>query len=399
MTTLHISNRADLLAALKSAQGGETFILADGDYGALSISTRFADTLRIVSETPGGAVFSTVALHGAENLALDGITTTSWIKAERGASQIEISNSQIGDAAYFKDASGITLHNNDIAAGTYGIVLNSISGFTITGNTVQGAREDLLRITGDSHDGLIEGNMLRDVIATKGTHPDLIQLIGLNGVSPHDIIIRGNLLYDDTTTGETVAQGIFMSDPKGAGYYNILIEDNLIRTNSPNTIYINGGEENVVIRNNTLMPGDGDGGAFIRLASKGAFGNSGVTVEDNVAKILLDESKDATIGDNYIYGRGADLSLLFQGSSGSEWADYLPVPGSPIDISSGYGAGAWLADFLAEAAIATFRSAPDDSFGPMPDQAAFTDPLGLAWDNPVENTVHLPSLYEGDTLV
>jgi len=396
MTTFHISDRAELLSALKTAQGGETFVLAEGDYGALSISTRYADTLRIVSETPGGAVFSTVSLHGAANITLDAITTTSWIKAERGASEIEISNSQIGDAAYFRDASAISLHDNDIAAGTYGIVLNSISGFTITGNTVQGAQEDLLRITGNSHDGLIEGNMLRDVIATKGTHPDIIQLIGLNGVSPHDITIRGNLLYDDISTGETVAQGIFMSDPKGTGYYNILIENNLIRTNSPNTIYINGGEDNVVIRNNTLMPGDGDGGAFIRLANKGAYGNSGVTLEDNVAKILLDETRDSTIGDNYIYGRGADLSALFQGGSGAEWADYLPVPGSPIDLPSGYGAGAWLADFLAGAAVATLHAGPD-GFDLLPDQSA--PALLWEWDTPADDTPHPPSLYDGDMLV
>jgi hypothetical protein len=74
--------------------------------------------------------------------------------------------------------------------------------------------------------------------------------------------------------------------------------------------------------------------------------NTGVTVEGNVAKLLLEEGV-STIGDNYIYGRWADLSKLFQGTEGSDWSDFLPVKGSPIDFSSGMGAVNFLSKLLA----------------------------------------------------
>ena len=38
MATIHVSDTEALLAALKSATGGDTIVLADGDYGALNLS-------------------------------------------------------------------------------------------------------------------------------------------------------------------------------------------------------------------------------------------------------------------------------------------------------------------------------------------------------------------------
>merc|ERR1711916_300843 len=41
-------------------------------------------------------------------------------------------------------------------------------------------------------------------------------------------------------------------------------------------------------------------------------------------------SGSSIIGDNYIYGRDADISALFQGT-GSDWSDFIPVAGSVLD--------------------------------------------------------------------
>lgn len=318
-------------------------MLADGDYGSIYLSKKFDSPVRIVSENEQGATFKNMVFYGIDNLSLDSITTTGTIKVERNSANVSITNSQLGNAVMFRDTSNVTVENNDISAGNFGLVLNFAKGFTVRNNVIHGATEDLMRIVGGSNNGLMENNVLADTVATKGTHPDLLQLFGLYNQTPHNIVIRGNLFYDDTTTGHTSAQGIFMSDPgPGGGYKNILIEDNLIRTNSTNTIYIYGGQENVVVRNNSLMAGDGDGGAMIRLANKGMWDNSGVTVVDNIAKLLLDETKSSHIGDNYLYGRWSDLSKIFQGTEGSHWEDYLPVSGSDIDFSTGYGAANWL---------------------------------------------------------
>jgi hypothetical protein len=179
-------------------------------------------------------------------------------------------------------------------------------------------------------------------------HSDAIQMFGAKGKTPHDIVIRRNHIWDDFATGAptTAPQGIFISDPGPGGYRNILIEENLVNVRSPNSIYINGGQENVVVRNNTLIPSEGDGGAIIRLAEKSGYDNSGTTVTGNVTKLLRDETQRSRIGPNFVYGRNAPLHRLFSGP-GSQWQDFVPVPPSRFAFGMGFGAEGYLSDLLA----------------------------------------------------
>ena len=343
MTNIAVADRAELLTALKTAKGGETFVLASGNYGDVSITKDYASTVTLVSKSGQGAKFETLTLSSAENVTVKSITATDGLRIESGSHDITIADSDVsgnGSTLYVRNSQSITLKDNDISASVFGLVMNVVKDFKVTGNTIHEASEDLVRIVGDSN-GLFENNTVYDSVAKKGTHSDLLQMFGLYNKSPHDIVIRGNLFYDDTSTGTQAAQGIFLKD---GSYRNILIEDNLIRTNASNTLYVSNGVENVMIRNNTLMPGDGDGGANLRLAGSK---NTGVTVENNVAKILLDEGGVSEIGTNYIYGRWADLSKLFQGKEGGEWSDFLPVSGSKIDFGKGMGAVNRLSDLLA----------------------------------------------------
>jgi sporulation protein YlmC with PRC-barrel domain len=377
MTTIRVTNQTELLAALKTASAGDTVLLADGNYGDLKLGNDYTGTVTIKSENPLGAQFGTLELSGATNIALDGLQFATWLKIVSFSKEISVLNSDVNGTLYTKDVNGLTIDNVDVSGGQFGIILNSVQNFSVTNSHIHEAVEDLMRITGDSYNGLIEGNIIADTTGGYPLHPDLIQFFGVNGVNPRDITIRGNLLYDHTVEGQTFAQGIFLSDPRGGGYENILIEENLIRTNSTNTIYINGGEENVVVRNNTLMPGDGDGGAFIRLVGKSGYDNSGTTVEGNIAKILLDETKGSIIGDNLIYGRNADLSQIFSGTDYSKWESWLPVEGSIADFGSNYGAQETLLAYLKESTIfrttihetVTQETAPVEAPAPVEAQA------------------------------
>jgi len=349
MATFYVTNPTELSAAISSASGGDTIILANGDYGELVLGNDFSSTVTFQSENPLGASFSRLVVDNGSNMAFDGFDLQGSFAAKY-SSGISLTNSVTTNGMlYFREVDGLVVDNCTATGAQYSCLLNSVRNFSVTNSYFGNVTEDVMRITGNSYNGLIENNQLIDTVAVSPTHPDLLQMFGATGgYTPHDITIRGNLFYDDTTTGSVAAQGIFMSDPYpgGDGYQNILIEDNLINVSSPNTIYINGGQKNVVVRNNTLIPHySGDGGAVIRLVGKSKMNNSGTIVEGNVAKMIRDETKSSKIGRNYLYGRNANIAALFSGT-GKRWQDFLPVIGTAIDRDN-LGATPFLKQLLA----------------------------------------------------
>ena len=343
----------ELQSLLSIVSGGETIILSNGNYGKLEIKKTFSPAITLKSETPFKARFHKVTVHGGGGLVVDGIQTGTFA-AVGGSTDVALVNARVNELAYFKNASGLRLEGNDIDGKLHALLMNSVSDFLVRGNHIHDAQEDLMRVTGDSFDGVIEQNRFTDMHPEdrrkegKGyNHADAIQMFGVDGKTPRNITIRANLIYDDPATGAktTTPQGIFLSDPGPGGYRDILIELNLISVSSANSIYINGGQQNVIVRNNTLIPGRGDGGAVIRLAKKARFDNSGTVVRGNIMKVLFDETRKSQIGGNYVYGRNAPLARLFSGS-GRTWQDYVPVLGSPISLGSGLGAETYLKALL-----------------------------------------------------
>lgn len=347
MATIRVTTQAELLSALKTATGGDTLLLADGNYGEITLKNTFGAPVTIKAENDQGANFTKIWLSGASNLSFDGLHLDGGFNAANRTSNISLTNIDSDNLLYFRNVSNLTVDNVSAHGGQFSILLNSVQNFSVTNSSFGGVTEDVMRITGNSYNGLIENNVLADTVAVKPTHPDLIQIFGYNGYTPHDITIRGNLIYDDPTTGETSAQGIFLAGAGPEGYSNMLIEGNMIYTASANSIFVSGGEDNVLIKDNTLMSSTGDGGAIIRLTGAGkGFDNSGTTVTGNIAKLILDETGASDISHNYVYGRNADLASLFHGTDGMSWENFLPVAGSAIDFGSGYGATDRLADLI-----------------------------------------------------
>ena len=344
---LRVSTNAELRDALASAQGG-TITLADGRYEMLEINRKFPAPVVLRGETRAGVVLDGVRLEGVSNLSLQHLSVQGGLSIQRKSSDLVIGGLAIKGMIYCRDVDRITIHDTDIHADTFGLILNSVRDFRVTQNRIRFATEDLMRIATRSSDGLVAYNIISDTQAKRPMHPDLLQLFGNGGDTPHDIVIRRNLLTDPPVKGDVMAQGIFVSDPRSAGgFRNMLIEENLISVSSPNSIYVWGGEKNFIIRNNTLIPSPGDGGAMIRLAKRNDMVNAGTRVEGNVAKILLDETKGSQIGQNYIYGRNAPMSHLFQGKGQSaRWQDFLPRVNTRLE-QSGHGATAFLNDLRA----------------------------------------------------
>ena len=310
--------------AIRAAKAGDVLILADGDYGPLTLRASHFRPVTLRAQTLHGARLGPVTLTGARGWSFSGLSLAGGIKAERGAGGLTVTDCRVTGTLSLRDLRGLVVVGNDISGARYACLLNSVQDFVLRGNVLHTCQEDLLRITGDSFNGLVEGNSFLDTASSGTMHPDAIQFFGAKGKTPRDIIIRGNHIWDDNATGRNPAQGIFVSDPDAGGYRNLLIEGNLICTNSPNSIYINGGQENVIVRGNVLMPGRGDGGAVIRLARKSGMDNSGTVVEGNTAKQILDETRASAIGVNTVYGRGADRSKLWSGD-GRKPEDFVPA--------------------------------------------------------------------------
>ncbi|MFN7224042.1 MAG: right-handed parallel beta-helix repeat-containing protein [Paracoccaceae bacterium] len=345
MAILKVANQQELLAALKTAQAGDTVLLADGHYGDIDLKNKYTSSVTIKAENPLGAEFTRLGLVGATNITLDGLQFQTGLGIKDFSKGIAVLNSDVDGMIYCRNVDGLMIDNTEVSGGNFGVLFNSVQNFSITNSYIHHAVQDVMRITGNSYNGLVENNVIAETTGGYPLHPDLIQLFAANGVTPHDLTIRGNLLYDHNNPGETMAQGIFMSDPAKDGYRNILIEDNLLRVVSPNSIYINGGQENVIVQHNTLMPA-GTGGAIIRLAQKSGLDNSGTIVTGNVVKSILDETKASQISDNYVYSKSADMSTLFSSLDHTQWTSYIPVEGSAIDFGSGYGAQGRLLQLL-----------------------------------------------------
>lgn len=341
-----MSTPQELQAVLSDAKGG-VILLAPGNYGDLQIQgARYDSEIILKSENPRQAIFDEIILNDSKDITFDGLVLRKQLRVEK-SKNIQFLNGLSDSILYFSNATGIVVRNSNVSGGQYSIILNFVSKFEILQNRLGKVSEDVMRITGDSYDGMVENNIIEDVISYPPTHPDLIQMFGVKGKTPNNITFRHNFLNDIHATGASnrTAQGIFMSDPQSDGYRDIFIEGNIIMTRSPNTIYINGGQRNVVVRNNTLLPSAGDGGAVIRLARKSGMKNSGTIVENNIAKQILDETKSSSIRKNYLYGRNAKITALFSGT-GQRWQDFLPVLGTGPD-KPGLGATDFLHELLA----------------------------------------------------
>lgn len=342
-----VSTNAELQAALASTQGG-VITLADGQYELLELSRAFPAPVVLRGESRAGVVLAGVRLNAVSNLTLQHLSVQGGLSIQRNSSNVTIDGLAIKGTIYCRNVERLTIHDTDIHADNFGLILNSVRDFRVTQNRIRFATEDLMRITTRSSHGLVAYNIISDTQAKRPKHPDILQLFGNDGQTPHDIVIRRNLLTDPQEKGDVMAQGIFVSDPRSsAGYRNILIEENLISVSSPNSIYVWGGEKDFTIRNNTLIPSRGDGGAVIRLAKRNDMVNAGTRVEGNVAKLLLDETKGSLIGQNYFYGRKAPMAHLFQGKGKSDrWQDFLPRFNTRLE-QSGHGATAFLNDLQA----------------------------------------------------
>ncbi|MBB5516277.1 Ca2+-binding RTX toxin-like protein [Rubricella aquisinus] len=254
-----VSTQAELTAALDTATGGETILLASGYYGDLQISPKslknsegvYDSTVTIKSLNPEDpAVFNSVEIAGGQNMHFadlkfeftpqegDGTTTRvfdihGWSLADRDASNITVENSLFvgqpvpddlggdpndpedvyahggnvagmatGIAFSANGASDISFIGNEVTNFYRGVVFSDTDDINFSDNYIHGLRSDGADFA-QVKNVLIEGNEIRDMTpwrhedaVAKGDHADLIQFWTSSTTEPSEnIIIRDNLLH------------------------------------------------------------------------------------------------------------------------------------------------------------------------------------------------------------
>ncbi|OWJ84118.1 hypothetical protein CDV52_09555 [Haematobacter missouriensis] len=122
MTPIHVASKDELLTALRAAKGGEEIVLADGDYGSLSLNGRWGANIfpydspvTITSATPGGASFSALTIAYGTNLAFSGIDVTGEFRAT-SSTGISLSDSTASKLS-FRSVDGLDLSGNHVSGG------------------------------------------------------------------------------------------------------------------------------------------------------------------------------------------------------------------------------------------------------------------------------------------
>jgi PKD repeat protein len=315
--TISVTSATGLKAALANATGGETIVLAAGDYGSLSLSSlQFTQPVRIVTDPAAPAVLHGLKLTKVSGLDLDGLTFDFVYKAGMTksvekfqidqSSGITIRNARFdGDDIYgtgtlddgYGGGTGLAVtYSRDIA-----LIDSQVSGFmkglkiftstnvVLRGNDLHDMRSDTISLS-EVHNVLIEDNHLHDRRMAPGSadHADFIQTQTKNASQPiTGLTIRGNLF--DIGHGSEM-QSLFLSNQAvndGAGpamyHQNVVVEDNVILNAQPNGIVI-GATSGLVLRNNTVLeadPATGPGSGAPRISVEP--GSTQVTITGNVS--------------------------------------------------------------------------------------------------------------------
>jgi hypothetical protein len=287
-----VDSAEELMAALKAAEGGETILLAPGDYGKLDIYgpnapwARYASEVTIRSLDPdqmarfGGLKLSEVSNITFDSILFDYVAKVDPVDYERpfqvlSSTAVTIRDSVFdGDLAVSSDparhgyatgeglfvrwSSDVTVEGNLFFEWHRGGHFLVNDNFVVRNNVVHSIRSDGFDFAA-VQTALIEGNVFRDFVGSPATgdHMDMIQFWTAGTTRPTtDVTIRGNVL--DSGSGSWT-QSIFMRndlvDTGVAGpelyYRNVRIEDNVIRNAHGNAIVV-GETVGVVVANNTV---------------------------------------------------------------------------------------------------------------------------------------------------
>jgi len=318
VSTLTASDDTSLMAALASAQGGDTIALAGGSYAALSIKDlKFAQGVIITSADPGSpAVITGILVKNSsgfqftdlEVLAV-GVQNSYGIEVNQSQdvhfTRINLHGSLDGNAQndpygfLIRNSSDVSIADSEMHQLGAGVAHLDSDHLTVTNNYIHDVRMDGMRGGGSSW-VLVDSNRFANFFpATAKDHGDAIQFWTTNTTtSAHDIVITNNVMIRGAGAG---AQGIYLNDEVGnVPYRDVVISGNLMIGGHFNGIAVFNGD-NVAITDN-IVAGYPDFRSWIsieRVTNATMTGNSAnqIHIEDkNIADppnaILVPQATD-----------------------------------------------------------------------------------------------------------
>ncbi|WP_138935597.1 right-handed parallel beta-helix repeat-containing protein [Roseovarius arcticus] len=274
----------ELFSALNHARGGETFLLAAGNYGVLSIKSNFRSPVTLRSaDAKAMASFSEAYLDHASNITFDTIkfNYTYSPGASYHSSKFRVENSSditftaslfegdtasgtgtaadglgTGKGLVVKGSKNIDVVNSEFHSWWTGLTINTSSNIHVLGNNIHGIRSDGIKL-GRIQTALVEKNYIHDFKGADSLsdHRDMIQIQRSSGAGVNDLTIRDNIF--DMASGDwtqTIWAGrdrASANDPTN-WHRNILIENNLIYNAHTHGISINLAE-GLSVRRNSLI--------------------------------------------------------------------------------------------------------------------------------------------------
>jgi len=353
-----VTSNAELLAAFDAATGGETILLAPGNFGDVVRSNAdFASEVKIKSQYGVTGVINRITFYGASNITFENIlfyhpaVEVSWDKTVtfEDAQYIAIKNCEFsgsvdGDrsndigGAQFTRCDNITMDGNIFHDTSRAILFSFVTNSSITNSGFVGVRATPLQASGLDN-VLFDGNMFVGPNANPGEHYDYIHLWQTPGTdnASYNVTVTNNVMIE----GEgSAAIGFYFQHQGPSTEYrhsNFVFENNVLYASANNGIWAES-TDGYIVRNNVLIESLPGLGPDIYATSC-----TDVTITDNIV------SQTDLGPSNYIVQRTNPSAsnhhdkLFINGLRATRIQDLLPIPGSPIDFGSGVGAEAFMA--------------------------------------------------------
>lgn len=328
-TTITVASSAELLAALKEATGGETILLQTGQYelSLSGVSPLEAVTIRS-ADGAGGAVFSSIVVRSSANLIFDDITVRRplaegeplWTKAVdvRNSANIAFRNSEFfgsadgnygndGDGFFAKAVTGLLLEGNEFHDLFRGAVFNSSSDIVVRDNVVHHLRKDGMDFVGVSN-VVIEQNHFSSFFPMGNDHGDFIQFWTANIGGSQNVIIRNNVMLQGEglpEQGTFEVHGILIGNHSPEyNHYNFTIEGNVYYGRSHHGITLEDVSGATVSHNTVVSLPDATMASGINLD-----GTDNVRVDSNVAMQFRQSDDQGSVLNNNVTAQYGDPFL------------------------------------------------------------------------------------------
>ena len=367
--TINVANAAQLAAALKAITGGETILLAAGDYGSVRIAARTLPIQVTIksADSQHDAVFSNLLIDRSSNFRFEDIDIHRPLKVgeENWTTAVDINlSSKIdlvgldftgsldgnswndGVGLRFTKSNDVSLLDSTFTQWNNSAVFSQITGLLVAGNSVEDVREGFAFVAIDT--ARISQNYFGRFTPNyaAGDHSDAIQFWsnGVDKTSTH-IVISDNVILEGANGG---TQGIFLSPTNGIRFSDFTVENNLYYGDSRHGITLNN-TDGAIIRGNTVVSAPGG----MLEAGINLTNTTNVQVDHNIAPLLLyNGTNTGLVASNNIdiYDtkqlKGLTLAQIFEAPSGAvDIGDFVVKSGSAAAIAhagftSIYGIGA-----------------------------------------------------------